>query len=86
VWRPSITNIGVRPTFENTADSSIETYIFDFDRDIYGDVIRVRFLYWIRDERKFGGPDELKDQIARDVQRARNFFSRRAVRKLVEEL
>ena len=42
-WRRSITNIGVRPTFENTNEPSIETYIFDFDGDLYGDVLRVRF-------------------------------------------
>lgn len=86
VWRQSITNIGVRPTFESTSEPSIETYIFDFDKDIYGDVIRVRFLYRIRDERKFGGPDELKAQIASDVRRAENFFSRKAVRRLLEGL
>jgi riboflavin kinase/FMN adenylyltransferase len=59
-WRRSITNIGVRPTFENDAEPSIETYLFDFDGDLYGDVLRVRFLHRIRDERKFNGIDELK--------------------------
>ena len=62
-WRKSITNIGVGPTFENTTEPSIETYIFDFDGELYGDVLRVRFLHRIRDERKFSGIDELKAQI-----------------------
>lgn len=86
VWRQSITNIGVRPTFEHTAEPSIETYIFDFDEDIYGDVIRVRFIYRIRDERKFNGPEELKLQISKDVLKARNFFERHAVKNLLQKL
>jgi riboflavin kinase/FMN adenylyltransferase len=78
-WRKSITNIGVRPTFENEAEPSIESYIFDFDGDLYGDVLRVRFLHRIRDERKFSGVDELKAQIERDSSRARNYFRHQGV-------
>ena len=85
-WRKSITNIGVRPTFEDTAEPSIETYIFDFDGELYGDVLRVRFLHRIRDERKFSGVDELKQQIERDTQHARNYFSRPGVRNTLEIL
>jgi riboflavin kinase/FMN adenylyltransferase len=78
-WRKSITNIGVRPTFEKEAEPSIESYIFDFDGDLYGDVLRVRFLHRIRDERKFSGVDELKAQIERDSARARNYFRHQGV-------
>ncbi len=85
-WRKSITNIGVRPTFENDADPSIETYIFDFDGDLYGDVLRVRFLHRIRDERKFSGIDELKSQIEKDTARARNYFRHKGVRNMLEVL
>lgn len=85
-WRKSITNIGVRPTFENEAEPSIETYIFDFDGDLYGDVLRVRFLHRIRDERKFSGIDELKAQIEKDTRRARNYFRHRGVRNMLEIL
>ena len=84
VWRRSITNIGVRPTFENAADPSIESYIFDFDGDLYGDVLRVRFLHRIRDERKFNGVEELKAQIQKDTHRALNYFSRPGVRHTLE--
>ena len=83
-WRRSITNIGVRPTFENEAEPSIETYIFDFDGDIYGDAVRVRFLHRIRDERKFNGIDELKLQIQKDSARALNYFERPGVRHSLE--
>src|ERR1035437_4655262 len=82
-WRRSVTNIGVRPTFEDSNDPSIESYIFDFDGDLYGDVVRVRFLHRIRDEKKFNGIDELKAQIERDTQRARNYFHHQGVKNML---
>ena len=82
-WRRSITNIGVRPTFENEAEPSIETYIFDYSGDLYGDVLRVRFLHRIRDERKFSGIDELKAQIEKDTRRALNYFELQGVRNML---
>lgn len=84
VWRRSITNIGVRPTFENDSEPSIETYIFDFDGDLYGDVLRVRFLHRLRNERKFSGIEELKAQIEKDTARARHYFSHRGVRNMLD--
>lgn len=84
VWRKSITNIGVRPTFENEAEPSIETYIFDYDGNLYGDVLRVRFLHRIRDERKFNGIDELKAQIQKDTQRTLNYFSHQGVQNMLD--
>lgn len=86
IWRKSITNIGVRPTFENDAEPSIESYIFGFDEELYGDVLRVRFLHRIRDERKFNGIDELKAQIEKDSRRARNYFSRQGVKNMLAML
>jgi riboflavin kinase/FMN adenylyltransferase len=79
-WRRSITNVGVRPTFEDETAPSIETYVFDFDSDLYGDVLRVRFLHRIRDERKFAGIEELKIQIAKDSNHALNYFKRLGVK------
>ena len=79
-WRRSITNVGVRPTFENQAEPTIETYVIDWEGDLYGDVSRVRFLHRIRDERKFGGIEELKTQIARDLKKAARYFERAGVR------
>ena len=83
IWRKSITNIGVRPTFESDADPSIESYIFDFDGDLYGNVLRVRFLHRIRDERKFKGINELKAQIEKDSTRARNYFHHQGVMNML---
>jgi riboflavin kinase / FMN adenylyltransferase len=85
-WRRSITNVGVRPTFDDDSDISIESYIFDFDGDLYGDVLRVRFLHRIRDERKFSGIDELRQQIERDTARASNYFRHPGVRNMLEIL
>ncbi len=85
-WRKSITNIGVRPTFEKDNEPSIESYIFDFDGDLYGDVLRVRFLHRIRDERKFSGIDELKTQITRDSETARNYFRHKGVENMLDLL
>jgi len=85
-WRRSITNVGVRPTFGQDLEPSIESYIFDFDGDLYGDVLRVRFLHRIRDERKFNGIDELKGQIAKDSDRALNYFKHEGVRNMLEIL
>ena len=85
-WRKGITNIGVRPTFENDAEPSIETFVFDYDGDLYGDVLRVRFLHRIRDERKFSGIDELKVQIERDTNRARNYFRHEGVKNMLDLL
>jgi riboflavin kinase/FMN adenylyltransferase len=79
-WRRSITNVGVRPTFNEETAPSIESYVFDFDGDLYGDVLRVRFLHRIRDERKFGGIDELKAQIEKDTRYAREYFARLGVK------
>jgi riboflavin kinase/FMN adenylyltransferase len=83
-WRRSITNIGVRPTFETEAEPSIETYIFDYDGDLYGDVLRVRFLHQIRDERKFSGIEELKTQIEKDTKHAANYFKHRGVSNMLD--
>lgn len=84
VWRRSVTNVGVRPTFDGDKEPSIESYIFDFDGDLYGDVLRVRFLHRIRDERKFNGIEELKAQIARDSNRALDYFKRLGVKNSLD--
>ena len=83
-WRRSITNVGVRPTFDDDQNPSIESYIFDFDGDLYGDVLRVRFLHRIRDERKFSGINELRAQIEKDTRRALNYFSRIGVKNTLD--
>ncbi len=64
------TNVGVAPTF-GREESKVETYLLDFDGDLYGEVVDVGFVGRIRDEKRFSGLDELKAQIVRDVEEAR---------------
>lgn len=59
-------NIGTRPTFEDDQKRTMEVNIFDFDQDIYGKTLQVRFLKRIRDELKFSGVDELIEQLQKD--------------------
>lgn len=82
-WRRSVTNIGTRPTFETDAEPSVETYVMDWSGDLYGDVVRVRFLHRLRDEQRFASVDELKRQIDLDRRRAENYFSRSGVRHML---
>jgi riboflavin kinase/FMN adenylyltransferase len=82
-WRRSVTNVGVRPTFESAAEPSVETFVMNWSGDLYGDVVRVRFLHRLRDEQKFSSLDDLKRQISKDVARANNYFSRTATRHML---
>ncbi|PWT84019.1 MAG: riboflavin biosynthesis protein RibF [Blastocatellia bacterium] len=74
VVRPSITNVGVRPTFGSSGKTMVETHIFDVDCDLYGVKVRVGFVQRLRDERAFASADLLKSQIAADCSRARVLF------------
>ena len=65
-----VANLGVRPTFE--AGRSVESHFFDFDGDLYDRRVRIGFIRRIRGERKFGGLEELKGQIKRDCEEAKN--------------
>ena len=72
----SITNIGFNPTFENSESYlKVETHIFNFDRDIYGDHLKVELIQFQRDEIKFNSIDALKTQIANDIAAAKSFFN-----------
>jgi riboflavin kinase/FMN adenylyltransferase len=82
-WRRSVTNIGLRPTFGDAAEPSVETFVLNWDGDLYGDVVRVRFLYRLRDERRFSSVDELKRQISRDVERAESYFERAGTKHIL---
>lgn len=70
-WYNGVMNIGIRPTTHEASKLTIEVFIFDFEGDIYGKQISVDFVERIRDERKFGTMDELKEWIASDVIKAK---------------
>ena len=71
----SVTNIGVRPTFNGSA-LSVETHLLDFRGEATSKRIEIRFWKRLREEKKFSGPEELRAQIARDIAAANRFFSR----------
>ncbi len=71
----SVTNIGVRPTFNGSA-LSVETHLLDFQGEAVPKRIAVQFWKRLREEKKFSGPEELRAQIARDIAAANRFFSR----------
>jgi riboflavin kinase / FMN adenylyltransferase len=70
-----VANLGTRPTF--AAGRSVEVHLFDFERDIYGARLRVGFVERVRGERKFSGIAELREQIARDSDSARQLLAAR---------
>ncbi len=67
---PAVVNVGVRPTFGGATEVA-EAHLLDFDGDLYGTTLRLRFVARLRDERRFAGVDELSAQIARDVEAGR---------------
>ncbi|MEA2204671.1 MAG: riboflavin kinase / adenylyltransferase [Blastocatellia bacterium] len=73
-WRRSVTNIGTRPTFEDSNNRLVETHVMNWSGNLYGDVVRVRFLHRLRAEKKFASVDQLRTQIERDVTRAHRYF------------
>lgn len=68
---PAITNIGSRPTFRGQS-VTVETHLFDFDEDLYGQRIEVELMAYIRGERRFDGPEDLAAQIREDAAAARS--------------
>ena len=76
VVHASVTNVGVRPTVDDSGRTTVETHIFNFDRDLYGAPLRLGFVQRLRDERAFDTLDQLKTQIAADCARARMLFDR----------
>jgi len=64
-----VANIGVRPTIEGK-EPLLEVYLFDWDGDLYGQLLTVTFRYKLREEQKFAGLDALKDQIKLDKEQA----------------
>ncbi len=59
-------NVGTNPTTDTDNKTKIEVNIFDFDKDIYGETLKVEFVKWIRNEEKFANLDELKQALAND--------------------
>ncbi len=69
--RAGVTNVGTRPTVNNGTDVTVETYLLDFDGDLYGQTVRLEFCLRLRDEVRFDSLDALKSEIADDERRVR---------------
>jgi riboflavin kinase/FMN adenylyltransferase len=73
-----LTNIGVRPTFDET-EPTIETHLLQYSGDLYGRTVRLAFVQRLRDERRFDDVHALRAQIEADQRRAEHLFSRLSV-------
>ena len=70
-----VANVGYRPTFWGEKHTKqVEVFIFDFNKEIYGEKIYIEFIEFIRKERKFNSSKELSAQIKLDVKKAENIF------------
>ncbi|MFH0788650.1 MAG: bifunctional riboflavin kinase/FAD synthetase [Pseudomonadota bacterium] len=69
-----VTNVGFNPTFAGKY-ISVETFLFNFQADLYGRDIKLFFLKRLRGERTFSGPETLKAQIAKDIEQAKSWLS-----------
>ncbi len=69
-----ITNVGFRPTFENQSMVNVETWIFNFNGNIYGEIMSLDFIEKLRDEQKFATLDAFLNQIERDKKHAQRIF------------
>ena len=76
-WHGAAINIGIRPMFE-IPEAQVESYIFDFNREIYGETLRVRPIQRLRSEAKFNSLEELKAQIKQDCDQARAILKEKA--------
>jgi riboflavin kinase/FMN adenylyltransferase len=73
---PGLINLGYRPTINSSqSERVLEIHLLDFNSDIYGRDVEVRFIRYLRPEQKFENLDALTQQIERDVQQARQFRS-----------
>jgi riboflavin kinase/FMN adenylyltransferase len=70
--RPAAVNVGVRPMFGTGRELLIETFLIDFDGDLYGQNLRVAFVQRLRGEQRFPTIEDLIAQMHRDVEEARN--------------
>jgi riboflavin kinase / FMN adenylyltransferase len=76
---PGVANVGVRPTLEEaTLKPILEVHLLDFDRDIYGQCVKVIFRHRIREEKKFDGIEALKAAIFADIEDSRRYFATHA--------
>ena len=72
---PGVTNVGSRPTVSDSGTISVETFLLDYEGDLYEKDVRIEFCTRLRDERKFEDLQSLKTQIEKDIAAAKSYFS-----------
>jgi riboflavin kinase/FMN adenylyltransferase len=72
---PGVANVGVRPTVDGTR-TLLEVHLLDFNQEIYGRYVQVEFCEKLRDEKRYDNFELLKEQIAKDVLAAREYFQK----------
>jgi riboflavin kinase / FMN adenylyltransferase len=75
VERPAAISVGTRPTFYEDGDVLVEAYVLDFDGDLYGQRVRVRFREWVRGQERFDSTEELVEQMNADVEATRRILA-----------
>ncbi len=73
--KPAVTNVGVRPTFDNDDRLTVESNILDFSGKLYGSQVRLEFLAFLREEVRFPSPEALGVQIQKDIAATRQYFA-----------
>lgn len=70
----SITNIGKRPSVDRNDNITVETYIFDFDEEIYGQTVRLEVCRFLRPVMKFASLEEVHEQVQKDILKTKAYF------------
>jgi riboflavin kinase/FMN adenylyltransferase len=73
----AVTNIGVRPTVEQTDRVTVEGFILDFSGDLYGKTLRMEFYHYLRGERRFESLQALTEEVMRNAEQTRQYFAAR---------
>lgn len=74
---PAIANVGVRPTVDIDRRPTLEAHVIGFNGDLYEKEVKVELLRKLRDEKRFSDVNELKEQVFRDIENAKNYFQER---------
>lgn len=74
-WRQGICNVGIKPTVTDEERLLVESHVFDYQGDVYGKAIWVRFCEFERPEMKFASVEELKAQVEKDIRYGRDYFA-----------
>lgn len=85
-WHQSMTSIGYNVTFSTDQPLSIESYILDFDRMIYGENVRLRWHHYLRGEIKFDGMEGLIQQLDKDIVDTANYFEHHPLSQQMEDI